>query len=70
MTLLGVKKSKKFPLGACPETPLEACPFGANLGNPSVCILNPRLELAQVLHEKWGHLMLCPSSFETRGLLR
>ena len=71
MTLLRVKKkTKKFSLGACPQTPLEDYPFAADLRNPSVCILNPRLELAQVLHEKWGHLMLRPSSFESRGLFR
>jgi len=26
-------KSKNFPYGACPRTPLEACAFGARLGN-------------------------------------
>ena len=37
------QKSKKFPEGACPWTPLEACAFVACLGNWSVFILDPRL---------------------------
>ena len=36
-------KSKKFPGGARLRTPLEACAFGARLGNRSVFILDPRL---------------------------
>ena len=39
-------KSKTFLGGACPpQIPIEACAFGARLGNPSVCILDPRLEV-------------------------
>ena len=33
--------SEQFPMGACPRTPLEACVFGALLGNRSVFILDP-----------------------------
>ena len=40
-------KSKKFPGGARLRTPLEACAFGARLGNRSVFILDPRL------HRQW-----------------
>lgn len=40
-------KSKRFPGGACPRTPLEACAFGVRLGNRSVFILDPRLGIAQ-----------------------
>ena len=50
-------KSKKCTGEASLQTPLEACAVGARLGNPSVFILDPCLELAQVLHEKWGHLV-------------
>ena len=49
---------------------LEACAFGAQLGNPSVCILDPHLELGQELYGKWGRLMLFPSSFASRELFR
>ena len=50
---------------------LEACALvDAVLGNPSLCILDPRLELAQVLHKKWGHFILFPSSFESQELFR
>ena len=35
----------KFPRGVCPRTPLEACSFGARLGNRSVFFLDPRLVL-------------------------
>ena len=67
--LEGVKKFKNFP-GEHPfQTPLEACALvGALLGNPSACILDPRLELAQVLHEKWDHLILSSLSFESQEL--
>ena len=34
------KNKKKFLGGACPQTPLEACAFGAHLGNRSVFILD------------------------------
>ena len=37
------QKSEKFPEGACPRTPLEACAFVARLGNRSVFILDLRL---------------------------
>ena len=53
-----------------PDSPLEACAFGAHLGNPSVCILDPHLELAQELYDRWGRLMLFSSSFESRKLFR
>ena len=36
-------KSKKFPGGARLRTPMEACAFGARLGNRSVFILDPPL---------------------------
>ena len=64
--LEGVENFKNFP-GEHPfQTPLEACALvDALLWSPSVCILDPRPELAQVLYEKWGHLILFPSSFET-----
>ena len=67
--LEGVKNFKNFP-GKHPfQTPLEACALvGALLGNPSVCTLDPRLELAQVLPEKWDHLILSPLSFESQEL--
>ena len=55
----GELKSKRCTGEACPQTPLEACAVSAHLGNPSVFILDPCLELAQVLQEKWGHLMPC-----------
>ena len=41
----GVKIQNKFPRGACPRTPLEACSFGAHLWNRSVVILDLRLVL-------------------------
>lgn len=41
----GVKIQNKFPGGACPRTPLEACSFGAHLWNRSVVILDLRLVL-------------------------
>ena len=63
-------KIQNVSRGSSPHTPLEACAFGAHLGNPSVCFLDPRPELAQVLHEKWGHLMLFPPSFESREPFR
>ena len=44
-------KSEKCTGEACPQTPLWACAVGARLGNPSVFILDPCLELAQVLHD-------------------
>ena len=40
--LKGVK-NPKTPLGSLPLDPLEACAFGARLGNQSVFILDPRL---------------------------
>ena len=63
-------KIQNLSRGSSPHTQLEACAFGAHLGNPSVCFLDPRPELAQVLHEKWGHLMLFPPSFESREPFR
>ena len=59
-----------FPTTTPTPPPLEACAFGSHLGNPSVCILDPHLELAQELYGKWGLLMLFPSSFESRELFR
>ena len=35
-------KSQKFPGGACPRIPLQACAFGLRLGNRSGFILDPR----------------------------
>ena len=40
---LGVK-IQKIPRRACSRTPLEACAFGARLGNRSVFNLDPRLQ--------------------------
>ena len=40
--LKGVK-TPKTPLGGLPLDPLEACVFGAGLGNQSVFILDPCL---------------------------
>ena len=62
----GSKKSKKLRGGDDLRSPQEVCAFGTLLWNPSVCVLDPRLELAQVLHEKWGHLILFPSSFKSQ----
>ena len=39
-------KSKNFPGEACLSTPLEACAFGACLGNRSVFILDQRLNIS------------------------
>ena len=36
-------KNPKTPLGSLPLDPLEACVFGARLGNQSVFILDLRL---------------------------
>ena len=36
-------KFKKIPGGAYPRTRLDACAFGARLGNRSLFILDPRL---------------------------
>ena len=44
-----VSKSKKLPEGARPRNRLEACAFGARLGNWSVFILGPRLVVCNFL---------------------
>ena len=44
--LKGVK-IQKLPWGSLPLDPLEACAFGARLGNQSVFILDPRLCIMQ-----------------------
>ena len=40
-------KIQKLPWGSLPLDPLEACAFGARLGNQSVFILDPRLTIWQ-----------------------
>ena len=56
-------KSKTCTGEACSQTPPPPSPLawavGARLGIPLVFILDPQSELAQVLQEKWGHLMPC-----------
>ena len=42
-------RSKKLPEGARPRNRLEACAFGARLGNRSVFILGPRLVVCNFL---------------------
>ena len=37
--------SKNFPVEHTPGPPIEACTFGARLGNQSVFILDPRLKM-------------------------
>ena len=52
---LGSKKSKNFPGEHALQIPLDVldvCALGALLWSPSVCVLDPRLELAEVLHKK------------------
>ena len=46
--LKGVK-IQKLPWGSLPLDLLEACAFGARLGNQSVFILDPRLQLLIII---------------------
>ena len=52
--LKGVK-IQKLPWGSLPLDPLEACAFGARLGNQSVFILDPRLlrHIFKTFHEAY-----------------